>query len=266
MNFRRQFIFTLGTALTGNAALLRAQTPAGPARRVGVVTGATPAEYKRVSKSVFDEMARVGWVESRNVVYDWAAADGQPQLIQPRVAELVARQPDAFFTAALPTALAAKQATATIPIVFGVVNNPVEAGLVNSLARPGGNVTGVSPHWDLLAPKRIQLLREIMPSLKRVGYFYQLGTVDDLHVDALAPVASALGLTIVPVKFTQQADIDTAMAELVNARVDAVHATSASAGAAIYYGREHLLELANRARVPVIGANPPMAEAGAHFS
>ena len=79
MNHRRQFMFTLGTALASNAALLRAQTPTGPVRRVGVVTIATPAEGKRPLIAFFDEMSRLGWIEGRNVVYDWAAADGQPQ-------------------------------------------------------------------------------------------------------------------------------------------------------------------------------------------
>ena len=171
MNHRRQFMFTLGTALASNAALLRAQTPTGPVRRVGVVTIATPAEGKRPLIAFFDEMSRLGWIEGRNIVYDWAAADGQPELLDPRTVELVTRQPDAIFAAVLPSALAARRATATIPIVFGSVNHPVEAGLVNSITRPGGNATGITPNWDPLAPKRIQLLREIMPNVKRVGYF-----------------------------------------------------------------------------------------------
>ena len=81
MTPRRQFMFTFGAALAGNAMLLRAQTPAGPVRRVGVgvVTIATPAEGKRPLIAFFDEMSRLGWIEGRNVVYDWAAADGQPQ-------------------------------------------------------------------------------------------------------------------------------------------------------------------------------------------
>ena len=79
MTPRRQFMFTLGAALAGNATLLRAQAPAGPVRRVGVVTIATPAEGKRPLKAFFEEMSRLGWIEGRNVVYDWAAADGRPQ-------------------------------------------------------------------------------------------------------------------------------------------------------------------------------------------
>ena len=264
MNHRRQFMFTLGTALASNATLLRAQTPAGPVRRVGVVTIATPAEGKRPLIAFFDEMSRLGWIEGRNVVYDWAAADGQPELLDPRTVELVTRQPDAIFAAVLPSALAARRATATIPIVFGSVNHPVEAGLVNSITRPGGNATGITPNWDPLAPKRIQLLREIMPKVKRVGYFRDASSTDDLEFGALAPVALALGITISPVKFTEQADLDAAMAALVAARVEAIHAVSPSS--AIYYMRGRLVELANRARVPVITSLTPIAEAGALFS
>ena len=162
--------------------------------------------------------------------------------------------------------MAAKQATATIPIVGGSLNIPVEVGLVSSLARPGGNVTGASQSWGPLVQKRIQLLLEIMPSLKRVGYFRNAGAADDAYFEGLARAASALGLTMVPVKFTQRADIDAAMAELISARVDAVHVGSASGNTAIYCERERLVELAHRARVPVITSIPAMAGSRALFS
>lgn len=248
--------------LAGFAAPLCAQKAAP--RRVGVVTGGTIGAARVPLEAFFAEMSRLGWIEGRSVIFDWAAADGQPQLLEPRVAELIARKPDVIVAAVLPTALAVKRATTTIPLVFASVADPVGAGLVKSLARPGGNATGISPGWEPLSPKRIQLLREIMPRLRRVGYLREYGPTEDAEAEALERAASAMGLTIVPVRFVEGSDIDTVVAELISARVEAIHASSASA--AIYYARERLIALANRARLPVVVSLTPIAELGALFS
>ena len=147
MNLRRHIVLGLATALAGVAAP-RAQTAAGQVRRVGLLAQGSRLNAIRLSKPFYEEMARFGWVEGRNVVYDVAAADGQIANLPRVAAELVARGPNVIIVGSTTTARAAMQATTTIPILFADIATPVEEGLVNSLARPGGNVTGIAAHFD----------------------------------------------------------------------------------------------------------------------
>ena len=147
--------------------------------------------------------------------------------------------------------------------MFATGFNPVAAGLVTSIGRPGGNVTGVLSAIDSLAPKRLELLREILPAAKRIGL---LGDPSDLRLQndrtALAPVASALGLTLIVREASNPAEFDVAVTSLMEQRVDAIMAvTSISSNL-----RERLIELTSRRRVPVVGGLAPVAEVGGLFS
>jgi putative ABC transport system substrate-binding protein len=159
--------------------------------------------------------------------------------------------------------MAARQATQTIPIVFATGVNPVAAGLVTSLARPGGNVTGVISVIDSLAPKRLELLREILPAAKRIGL---LGDSSDPRLTndrtALVPVASALGLTLIVREASDPVEFDAAVASLMEQRVDAILAVSSISSNL----RERLIELTSRRRVPVVGSLTPVAEVGGLLS
>jgi putative ABC transport system substrate-binding protein len=169
MNLRRRLVLALGASLSGHAALLRAQTSAGSLRRVGVLAPSTRAKEEITLKPFFDQMRELGWIEGQNIVYDRVYADDQQQMLSRLAAELVARKPELIYAPPTASAVAAKQATQTIPIVFGAVSDPVGVGLVNSLGRPGGNVTGLSNMGASLVPKRVELLREILPGVKRLG-------------------------------------------------------------------------------------------------
>ena len=160
--------------------------------------------------------------------------------------------------------MAAKQATQTIPIVFGAVSDPVGTGLVTSLARPGGNVTGIAGVFGSLAPKRVELLREILPGVKRIGL---VGDANDpsakVDQQALVPVAASLGLTIIVAEAANPVEFDTAVASLIVDRVDAIFGR---ASPIVYNMRGRLIELANQKRLPVIGSLPIVADAGALFA
>ena len=147
--------------------------------------------------------------------------------------------------------------------MFASGTDPVGAGLVSSLARPGGNATGVIAVVDSLAPKRVELLREILPGVKRLGL---LGDPTDprLTVDrtALAPVASALGLTVTVGEASNPAQFDAAVTNLLEQGIDVIVATSTISSNL----RGRLIELANRKRVPVFGGNAAIVEAGGLFS
>ena len=263
MNPRRQLVLALGAALGGHAALLRAQTPGANLRRVGVLAPSTRAKEEVILKPFFDQMRELGWIEGQTIAYDRVYADDQQRDVPRLAAELVARKPELIYAPPMPAALAAKRATANIPIVFATGTDPVAAGLVTSMARPGGNVTGVASNFESLVPKRFELLHEMLPIAKRIGF---LGDPSDARfkIDrvALVPAAQALGLTMVVAEASNADEFDAAVAMLISQGVEAIY----GGGSLVTNLRARLVELANRKRLPVIGGNAPMPEAGALFS
>jgi putative ABC transport system substrate-binding protein len=251
MNPRRLLMLALGAGLTGQVALLRAQTPAPTMRRVGVLAPSTQAKVEITLKPFYDQMRQLGWVEGQSIVYDRVYADEQMERLPKLAAELVARKPQLIFAPPAPAALAAMRATQTIPIVFGPVADPVGIWLVTSLARPGGKVTGISSISASLLPKRVEFLREILPSVKRIGLLVDPTDPTTAVVQqALEPLAATLGLTFVFAEAVNPVEFDAAVGSLVAARVDAILVGQAPL---VYDLRARLIELANQKRLPVIG-------------
>jgi putative ABC transport system substrate-binding protein len=252
---RRLLVLALGASLSGHAALLRAQTSSAGMRRVGVLAPSTQAKEEITLKPFFDQMRELGWVEGQNIAYDRVYADDQQQMLGGLAAELVARKPELIYAPPTEAAVAAKQATQTIPIVFGSVTDPVAIGLVTSLARPGGNVTGICSIANSLLPKRIELLREILPGVKRIGLLVD-PTDPGTKIDQqeLAPLAASLGLTIIVAEAANPVDIDAAVARLIAERVDAIFPSIGSA--LIFNMHVRMMELLNQQRVPVIYFGP----------
>ena len=259
-------MLALTAGLAGIAAPLRAQTSSANLRRVGVLAPSTRAKEEVILKPFFDQMRELGWIEGQNIVYDRVYAEDQMALLPRLAAELVARKPEVIYAPPTPATAAAKQATQTIPIVFGSVSDPVGAGLVASLAHPGGNVTGLtSSIAGGLGPKWAQLLREIMPSVKRIG---SLGDPTDPSTEvqrqAYVPVAASLGLTFVNADAASPVDFDAAVAKLAQERVNAIFITGT--GALAFSLRVHLIDLANQSRIPLVSGNALYADAGALFT
>ena len=253
----------VGAGLVFRAGLVDAQIASSKLRRVGVLSPSTPAKDDVVLKPFFEQMRQLGWIEGSNIVYDNVYADDQVERLRVLAAELVARQPDLIFAPPTAAAVAAKRATQTIPIVFAAVVDPVAFGLVTSLAHPGGNATGVSNVGDLLSAKRIELLHEILPAAKRLGFLVQSVGGNVRAVPALIePVVSALGLTIVYAEHTSPTDFDTALVKLAEERVDAIFPSSDIA----FSRRAQLFDVANRHRIPVVGYRAQMADDGALFA
>ena len=170
---RRQFITMLGVAAAW-PVVARAQQ-SGKLPIIGYMGQGTPAaEAKRVTAFV-ERLRELGWIEGRTVVIEFRWTEGRSDLAAEIAAEFVRRKVDIIVTSGTPLILAAKQATATIPIVFSVAGDPVGSGLVASLARPGGNVTGLSVLSTDLAGKRLDLLRELVPGLHRVAVMGNVG-------------------------------------------------------------------------------------------
>jgi putative tryptophan/tyrosine transport system substrate-binding protein len=263
MNQRRLLVLALAAGLSGRTTLPRAQTSGASLRRVGVLAPSTRAKEEITLKPFFDQMRELGWVEGQNIAYDWAYADDQHERLPGLAADLVARKPDLIYAPPIVAAVAAKQATQTIPIVFGIVSDPVGLGLVTSLARPGGNVTRMSV-FGSLAPKRVELLREVLLGVKRLGLLVDpTNPSAKLDQQALAPLAAPLGLTITVAEATNPVDFEAGVARLIAARVDAIFMGSSNLA---FNLRWRLIELASQQRLPVIATVSQFADAGALFA
>ena len=164
---RREFILALGGAATWPLAA-RAQQPAMPV--VGFLSSRAPEDSNHLVAAFRRGLAEGGFVEGQNVAIEFRWARGQYDLLPAMAAELVSRRVDVLTTAGgEPSALAAKRATSTIPIVFGLGSDPISVGLVESWNRPGGNATGVTLLTRLMEPKRLGLLRDLVPGVALVG-------------------------------------------------------------------------------------------------
>jgi ABC transporter substrate binding protein len=214
---RRDFIALLGGAAAWPIAA-RAQPPMPVVGYLSV--GAPPAHLLAVFKQ---SLAQAGFVEGRNVAIETPSADGHYDRLPALAADLVRRQVAVIVAITANPALAAKEATATIPIVFNVPEDPVGLGLVASLARPGGNATGVSFLFSDLVAKHLGLLRELLPRAARIGLLVnpQNANVDILTKNATAAAAST-GIEIIVCRASDAGAIEDAFATLARQRADAL--------------------------------------------
>jgi ABC-type uncharacterized transport system substrate-binding protein len=170
---RREFISLLsGVAAWPLAA--RAQQ-AGKLRTIGFMGSYTPSVVSQWTAAFVRRLGELGWIEGRTIAIEYRWAEGRPERFVEIAAEFVRLKVDVIVTSGTLPVLAAKQATAVIPIVFGAAGDPVGTGLVANLARPGGNVTGLSSQAADLAAKRLELLREVVPGLRRLAILGNIG-------------------------------------------------------------------------------------------
>jgi putative ABC transport system substrate-binding protein len=208
---RRQFITLLGGAAAWPVAARAQQSDR--VRRIGVLMAvANNALGQARTKAFQQELEQLGWTLGRNLLIEYRWAEGRGERYADFAAEYVRLNVDVIVAEATPPTLAAKQATSVIPIVFMGAGDPVGTGLVTSLARPGGNVTGVSNQTKDLAGKRVELLREIVPGLRRLGIM-----VNVLNISAVAEMreveaaAATLGLDVVKLEIRRAEDIAPAL-------------------------------------------------------
>ena len=217
---RREFITLLGGAaawpLTAGA-----QQP-GRQPTIGFL-GATPSvESQRVAAFV-KRLRELAWIDGRNVAIEYRWAEGRPERISEVAAEFVQIKVDVIVTVATPPTLAAKQATAVIPIVFGVVSDPVGTGLVASLARPGGNVTGLANQVSDTVGKKLEFLREVVPDLRRLAIVANVSNpASVLEMGEAQAAARTLGLEVTTSEIRRAEDIAPALEELKD-RADALY-------------------------------------------
>lgn len=246
--------------------IAQAQPVAHSGKAVRVALLRTPAAKQSASDRIFEDATReLGWVEGRDIIYDRAYADGDDKRLPALAAALAARKPDLIHLRNNPELRAALAATreTRIPIVFAAVADPVESGFIKSLRRPEGNVTGVTSIGWQLSGKRMELLKEALPHLSRIGVLFSPGHLSaqseiELIKRAAGPRVQATTLTVNSPK-----DIDAAFAAAVASRVEAVFATNRPV---FGLARMRIMELASTHRVPVVGPGPAFAQSGALIS
>ena len=257
---RREFITLLGGVAAWPVAA-RAQQAAMPL--VGFLNSASPEVFADRLRAFHQGLKEIGFVEGENVgiVYRWA--DNQVDRLPELAAELVQRRA-AVIAANNAAAVPAKAATANIPIVFLVAEDPVRTGLVASLARPGGNLTGINILIGELAAKQLEILRELVPTVTRVDVLMNpVGPLAETTLRDVEPAARAMGLQTNVLTASTSRDIDAAFATFVRARPDALFV-----GADVLFTsrRVQLANLAARHAVPMISSTREITDAGGLMS
>jgi putative tryptophan/tyrosine transport system substrate-binding protein len=228
--------------------------------RIGIFTFGVP--YSGPLIGAFREGLRAeGYVEGRNIAFVFRSVEGQPERAAALAAELVGLEVDVIVTEGFPTALAAKRATATIPIVMAAVGDPVKLGLVTSFRQPGGNVTGLTLVGAERTQKQLQLLKEIAPSAATVAVLYNVSnpSTPGALADARA-AASLLGLSLRLVPVRGPDDLEAAFAQITNSRPDAF----ITLGDGMLLGsHRRIAEFGVRSRLPGVFPEREFADAGA---
>ena len=237
-----------------------AQAPAKP-RRVGYVNSSNLATTSAWLKSFTGELRARGWIDGQNLLLDMRFADGDATRITPLLQELLAQQPDVLVVGTDLVAKSAIALTRSVPVVFALGFDPVGLGVVKSLGRPGGNVTGISVLVYELTAKRVSVLRDAVPRLTRLGVFHHPANADAVrNLDDLKKQLHGSGIALTAVGITTAEDAGPAFERLTKARVQAVLMIPDPAYTRF---RERLAELAIKHRLPSSYGNAPYVEAGA---
>ena len=259
---RREFITLLGGAAVAWPLAARAQQPA-TLPTIGYL-GASPPEVASQWTAAFVQRLReLGWIEGRTIAIEYRWADGRSERFAEIAAEFVRLKVNLIFTYSTPSVVAAKQATSSIPIVFPTAGDPVGNKLVVSLARPGGNVTGLSTQQTDTASKRIELFREVVPGLHRLAILANVGSSNAvLDMDEVRVVADTLGLGVVTSEIRRAEDIVPAF-EALRGRADALYVC---ADPLVTTKRVHINTLALGMRLPTMYAFRAFVDAGGLIS
>ena len=260
---RREFMALVGRAAVAWPLAARAQQPVMPV--IGFVNSAPRQGQEPQLAAFLKGLADVGYVEGRNVAIEYRWAEGQNDRLAALAADLVRRQVAVIAATSAPAALAAKMATTTIPIVFETAADPVKLGLVTSLSRPGGNVTGVTRLNVAIAPKRLELLHELIPTARVIALLVDPNNVAiaETNISDAQATARSLGLELHVLNASTERDFDTVFAELIRLRADGL---VIGASGLFLARQEQLAKLAARHAVPAVFATREFVAAGGLMS
>jgi putative ABC transport system substrate-binding protein len=258
---RRQFITLVGGAMSAWPLAARAQQPS-KLPTIGFLGAAPSIESQRVA--AFEQRLReLGWIEGRTVAIEYRWAEGRNERYAENAAEFVRLKVDVIVTSTTPPTLAAKRATAVIPIVFAAANDPVGTGLVASLARPGGNLTGLANQQSDTSGKKLEFLREVVPSLRHLAIMANADNPGSmLDMSETQETARRLGLEVTTSEIRRPEDIVPAFAAL-RGRTDALYVCP---DALLNTNRIRISILAVGARLPTMHGHREYVEAGGLMS
>lgn len=256
---RRKFVALLGGAVASWPLAARAQH-GGKIPRIGFMGNSTAALEANLVEPFREGLRAHGYEEGRNVEIVFAWAEGKYERFPALIAELIAANVDVIVTAGTPAALALKKATSTVPVVMAAIGDPVGSGIVANLARPGGNITGLSGLAPDLEGKRLELLREVVPHLASVAFF--LNPANDFHTVAMRQAlaaAQALNIKLQPREVSKSEDLDAAFAAILQEKPDGLLIL---ADRIFLHNRQRIMDFATGHRLPSVNAYRELVEAG----
>jgi putative tryptophan/tyrosine transport system substrate-binding protein len=258
---RREFI-TLLSGATAWPLSARAQQPTMPV--IGFLNGASPDGYAHMVAAFRQGLKEMGFVEGQNVAIEYRWAEGQYNRLPDLAADLVRRQVSVIAATSTPANLVAKASTSTIPIVFTTGSDPVQLGLVASLNRPGGNITGVTQLTEEVAPKRVELAHELIPTATVIGLLINPGnSLAETMTAASRTAATTLGLQLNVLRASTETELDAAFSTFLQMRADVL----AIGGDAFFNSHDELLAaLSIRHSLPSVYQNHEFAAAGGLIS
>lgn len=236
-------------------------------RRIGylsVLWRSSPTSMKGLDIAFAQGMRDAGYVEGKNLVIEWRFAEGKPELLGPMAEELVRLNVEAIVTGSTQPTQAAKRATSTVPIVFPAAADPVGSGFVSSLARPGGNATGLSLSITDLSPKHVQLIKAVVPNISRIGVMTNPRTSS--HPGILKQIEAAAReakLKVIAVSAASPEEMTRATEALTS---HGAQAFILALDAQFVANREHIVALSLKHRLPAIFGDPQFVEVGGLMS
>jgi putative ABC transport system substrate-binding protein len=254
-------LFAIVVALAVCGARVDAQQP-GKIFRIGYLDGGNAAGSAVLVDAFRQELRKLGWIEGKSITFEYRFAEQKPERLPELAADLVRLKVDLIVVASRPPALAAKSATATIPIVMTNVGDPVGAGLIASLARPGGNVTGLSSLGEL-STKRLEILKDAVPKLAGVGLL-RPAAGSDRQLKDLRPAALGLKLKLEEIK--TQLDAKGLESAFQTAKQKQVGAIMTTTGRLFFAERKRIVELAGKHRLPAIYPQKEFVDEGGLMS
>ena len=258
---RRRFVAGLGLVL---AAARPGQTqPRAEVRRIGFLFYGSPGSSPEV-EAFRQGLRDYGYVEGQNVSVEYRFASGRVAQLPKLAAELVSLKPEVIISPGTPASLAAKQATSAIPIVFAGVADAVGAGLVANLARPGGNITGLTSISAELGGKRLEILKQVAPRASRIAVLYNpADRANVLVLKGLQAAAPSLGLTLQPIEVRDRGDFEAAFAAMAKRGAQALFGAT---GVLTTEHRHTVVDLAARSRIPAMWGDREFVDVGGLMS
>jgi putative tryptophan/tyrosine transport system substrate-binding protein len=257
----KPLFWLLTTMLLLTAPFAQAQQPAR-IPRIGILNPTSSSFFLPRVEAFRQRLRELGYVEGKNILIEYRYAEGKFERLTDLAAELVQLKVDVIVTAG-PGVLAAKKASTTIPIVFGAASDPVGAGIVSSLARPGGNITGLSNIAQDLAGKRLELLKEAFPKVARVASLRQSVRGGNPYLTEMEAAAKALGVKLLPLEVRSLDDFEGAFAQ---AKREGAQALITNSGPLINTQQRQVLDFAAKNRLPAMYHSPEFVEAGGLMS